>query len=152
MNQDELLKSIKNDEVKNYLQEEIGFWSENDASEMSKSWLKFCSGCKNTVKVLEYDIPDLVCPKNLNMALTDIKVFSKGPDDKVYNANKELREKVARGNSILYINDSESNKTEYDCIIFALRKFTGGMGDEDEDQPESNQVWLNYFLQPIENA
>ena len=27
-----------------------------------------------------------------------------------------------------------------------------GMGDEDEDQPESNQVWLNYFLEPFENA
>ena len=27
-----------------------------------------------------------------------------------------------------------------------------GMGDEDEDQPESNLVWLNYFLKPIENA
>ena len=26
------------------------------------------------------------------------------------------------------------------------------MGDEDEDQPESNLVWLNYFLKPIENA
>ena len=54
------------------------------------------------------------------------QVSSKGPDDKVYNANKELREKVARGNSVLYINDLELNKTEYDNIIFALRKFTGG--------------------------
>ena len=55
------------------------------------------------------------------------QVFSKGPDDKVYNANKDLREKVARGNSVLYINDLESNTIEQDCIIFALRKFTGGM-------------------------
>ena len=54
------------------------------------------------------------------------QVFSKGPDDKVYNANKDLREKVARGNSVLYINDLESKTIEQDCIIFALRKFTGG--------------------------
>ena len=26
------------------------------------------------------------------------------------------------------------------------------MGDEDEDQPESNQVWLKYFLQPLQNS
>ena len=26
------------------------------------------------------------------------------------------------------------------------------MGDEDEDQPENNQIWLNYFLQPINQA
>ena len=55
------------------------------------------------------------------------QVFSKGPDDKVYNANKDLREKVARGNSVLYINDLESKTIEQDCIIFALRKFTGGI-------------------------
>ena len=74
LNQDDLLKSIKNEDVKNYLQQEIGFWSENDVSEVSKSWLNFCNGCKNTVKVQEYDIPDMVCPKNMKMALTDIKV------------------------------------------------------------------------------
>ena len=26
------------------------------------------------------------------------------------------------------------------------------MGDEDEDQPESNRTWLNYFLKPVENT
>ena len=34
-------------------------------------------------------------------------------------------------------------------MVFALRKFTGGMGDEDEDQPDSNKTWLNYFLKPL---
>ena len=26
-------------------------------------------------------------------------------------------------------------------VVFALRKFTGGMGDEDESQPEDETVW-----------
>jgi len=152
MNQDELLKSVEIEEVKTYVKEEVGFWSEADTNEIAKSWLKFCNIHKNLVKVMEYDVPEWICPKNMKLALSDIKVFSKGPDDKVYNGNKDLREKVARGNSVLYINDLESKTIEQDCIIFALRKFTGGMGDEDEDQPESNLVWLNYFLKPIENA
>ena len=37
-------------------------------------------------------------------------------------------------------------------MIFALRKFTGGMGDEDEDQPENNKVWTDYFLKPLEST
>ena len=68
------------------------------------------------------------------------QVFSKGPDDKVYNANKDLREKVARGNSVLYINDLESKTIEQDCIIFALRKFTGGT-----HTPPKN-VWAGLFF------
>lgn len=30
------------------------------------------------------------------------------------------------------------------------RKFTGGMGDEDEEQPENDLVWKKYFLKPVE--
>ena len=41
------------------------------------------------------------------------------------------------------------NFTEY---FFVYIHFTGGLGDEDEDQPESNKTWLNYFIQPIDTA
>ena len=44
------------------------------------------------------------------------------------------------------------SKPVYDNVIFALRKFTGGMGDEDEDQPDSNKTWMNYFLKPLESS
>ena len=40
----------------------------------------------------------------------------------------------------------------YDCAIFALRKFTGGMGDEDDCQPQNNNSWMNFFLQTPEKA
>ena len=71
------------------------------------------------------------------------------PDDKLYNTHEVLRHKVARGNTILYVHDTEKNLLSYHCVVFALRKFTGGMGDEDEDQPDSNKTWLNYFLKPL---
>ena len=29
----------------------------------------------------------------------------------------------------------------HENVVFALKKFTGGMGDEDEDQPDSNKTW-----------
>ena len=72
-----------------------------------------------------------------------------------------MREKVARGNTILYMNDTSAtsagaghkgSSVTHDNVIFALRKFTGGMGDEDEDQPDSGKTWMNYFLKPLESS
>ena len=62
------------------------------------------------------------------------------------------REKVARGNSVLFLRDLESNSSSHDGVIFALKKFTGGMGDEDETQPDDNFVWMKYFLKPLASA
>merc|ERR1719495_1209799 len=50
----------------------------------------------------------------------------------------------------MVINDG--GKVHHDGVVFALRKFTGGMGDEDEDQPENNLVWKQYFLRPYEEV
>merc|ERR1712115_268328 len=44
------------------------------------------------------------------------------------------------------------NSTSLDMVIFALRKFSGGMGDEDEAQPEDGQVWQRYFLRPMDQV
>ena len=36
----------------------------------------------------------------------------------------------------------------YDLIVYALRKFTGGLGDEDEIDRSEND-WQKYFLKDI---
>ena len=82
--------------------------------------------------------------------------------EKFLTTFQELREKVARGNTILYMNDTSAtagasgskgtSSVTHDNVIFALRKFTGGMGDEDEDQPDSGKTWMNYFLKPLESS
>ena len=59
---------------------------------------------------------------------------------------------MARGNTILCVRDQETGAETYECMIFALRKFTGGMGDEDEQQPEDNKVWTDYFLKPLDST
>ena len=119
---------------------------------MSK-WLSWCGQRKNSVKLVEADIPAGIMPDKINASLIDIKVGGKrGPDDALYNKSQELREKVARGNTVLYSRDAAEpgSSAVHDNVIFALRKFTGGMGDEDEDQPDSNKTWMNYFLKPVE--
>jgi hypothetical protein len=52
----------------------------------------------------------------------------------------------------LYLHDTSANTLQYDCVIFALRKFTGGVGDEDENQPQNDLSWKDYFHQPPETA
>lgn len=46
-----------------------------------------------------------------------------------------------------------SNETvQQDIVIYANRKFTGNIGDEDDLQPESNDQWKKYFLKDQEEA
>ena len=57
--------------------------------------------------------------------------------------------KIARGNTILEY--EENGSTKYKLLIYALRKFTGGLGDEDEFDRKTGQ-WRKYFLKDIKNT
>ena len=44
-----------------------------------------------------------------------------------------------------------------DCNILLItfefdHTASGGMGDEDETQPDDNLVWMKYFLKPVDSA
>lgn len=84
--------------------------------------------------------------KYLDAALFDIKIKSKGPDDRIYDRNEDFRSKIARGNSILEYQDNGTSV--YKLVIYALRKFTGGLGDEDEFDRKTGE-WQKYFLKDI---
>ena len=43
---------------------------------------------------------------------------------------------------------TNNKATEYDLVIYGLRKFTGGMGDEDEIERNSS-TWKRYFLKDL---
>ena len=45
------------------------------------------------------------------------------------------------------LNFKISDSEEYhDVVLYATKKFTGGIGDEDEVQPENNDTWKEYSL------
>jgi len=126
---------------------------ENQSGSDVGDWLNWCRKNKR-VKVVDFKVPDGILPVGYSGTLHDVKVESRGPDDKVYNSNPEIREKIARGNCVLsYTNCNASNDEQtMDMVTFALRKFTGGMGDEDETQPENAHVWQRYFIKPMEEV
>lgn len=44
------------------------------------------------------------------------------------------------------------NKDIQDIVIYANRKFTGDIGDEDKTQPENDGQWQKYFLKDMEET
>ena len=71
------------------------------------SWLSWCENSKNvTCKTVE--IPREILK---DCQIIDIKVSAKGPDDKIYNSNPQIREKVARGNTIVKL--KKNGETQY---------------------------------------
>ncbi|XP_021968652.1 uncharacterized protein LOC110863611 [Folsomia candida] len=122
-----------------------------EESEFSKRWLGWCRSNKN-VKCTETPVSDGILPKGYKGILIDVKVHgNKGPDDKLYATSADLRNKVARGNCVLELQKQGSNEIWYMFLVFALKKFSGGMGDEDES-PGYQNLWQNYFLQTTEHA
>eukprot|EP00092_Neocalanus_flemingeri_P011904 GFUD01012836.1.p1 GENE.GFUD01012836.1~~GFUD01012836.1.p1 ORF type:complete len:710 (+),score=159.73 GFUD01012836.1:83-2212(+) len=131
----------------------------NEDSKLSEEntleWLQWCQR-NSKVKIVASDVPHGILPLGYSVKLHDGRVLGGsggyGPDDKIYNNDEEIRDRVARGNTVLEIHQATSGKTSHDMAVFALKKFTGGMGDEDEDQPENDLVWQRYFLKPIEEV
>ena len=113
------------------------------SSQETLSWLDWCRD-RRDVKVTPWEVPGGILPQGCAVTIHDVKVGgdkgTHGPDDKIYNNNPDIRDKVARGNTVLEIHDTVAKTVSHDMAIFALRKFTGGLGDEDEDQPENDLV------------
>ncbi|GFR81552.1 actin-binding protein IPP-like, partial [Elysia marginata] len=123
-----------------------------DSEEMRKadSWLDWAKRLQY-LKVVETDIPDFILPKKHSGQLIDVKVFSRrGPDDGIYDTYKNVRDKVARGNCFLCITRGPEQGTR--CILHALKKFTGGLGDDDDKDKGDNHTWKKYFTKPLESA
>ncbi|RUS68993.1 hypothetical protein EGW08_023245 [Elysia chlorotica] len=124
----------------------------DDSKEKHKaeSWLDWAQRLPY-LKVVETDIPDVILPRKWSGQLIDVKVFSRrGPDDGIYDTYKNVRDKVARGNCFLRITRGPEQGTR--CILHALKKFTGGLGDDDDRDKGDNHTWKKYFTKPLESA
>eukprot|EP01147_Barroeca_monosierra_P009118 gene9118-1419_t len=109
-------------------------------------------------------ISNNIWPKNCtNMALTDIRVSSGGPDDHIFLHNKEMlysyHQSSIAENSYKAKSVAPVTVRGEKCLVpvlQGLRKFTGGLGDDDDvpmnSDVEINQPWKAYFTKPIEFA
>ncbi|KAL6068000.1 RNA-directed RNA polymerase [Balamuthia mandrillaris] len=76
-------------------------------------------------------------------------------EDEVYASSERIRQKVARGNCLLSfkLRSSPSSPPLLCFPLRGLKKFTGGMGDDD-DCPDGGdeEVWRKFFTKPPEQA
>ncbi|XP_041375702.1 uncharacterized protein LOC121388446 [Gigantopelta aegis] len=116
----------------------------------AEKWLEWAVGVKE-LKVIHQAVPVGILPNGYQGTLIDVKVFSKrGPDDGIYDNNEEIRAKVARGNTFLHIDNGPYHGTT--CILYAMKKFTGGLGDDDDKEKGDNHTWKKYFTKPIKST
>ncbi|KAL4235361.1 hypothetical protein ACF0H5_006997 [Mactra antiquata] len=127
--------NISSDEIKN--------------QELSERFLHWARQEKN-LKVISADIPARILPNDYEGRVHDVKVFvTRGPDDSVYDNNQLIRDRVARGNSFLEL----TNKAPCTfCVLQAMKKFTGGLGDDDDRESGDDMIWQRYFTKPIEDT
>lgn len=115
------------------------------------NWLEWARS-KKELKIVTVDVPGGIMPKGTTGLLHDVKVFTRhGPDDALYDCQQDLREKVARGNCFLEVCKRDSDSTVM-CVIYALKKFTGGLGDDDDRTSGSDFIWQRYFMQSFDTA
>ncbi|XP_068207249.1 uncharacterized protein [Palaemon carinicauda] len=119
-------------------------------SQLTAKMLENFSASQKLVKMHRECVPLGVLPFHYTATLHDMKVDARGPDDEIYNKNPEIRKMIARGTTTMELQGKES--TCHDVVIYANKKFTGGVGDEDENQPHNDDVWREYCLEPPENA
>ena len=71
---DKLIEAIDVLEVKEFVKSEHDFWTTQSETKIAKDWLSWCKKQQNTVKVVEFDIPEFVRPSKTNICLYDVKV------------------------------------------------------------------------------
>lgn len=103
------------------------------------------------VRIVTQSLPDGILPKQYTGNLYDIRVGGHGPDDAIYNNNVDIRQNIPRGTTIMSIVEN-NNEEILDVVLYANRKFTGAIGDEDEAQPETNEIWRSYCLENPDEA
>ncbi|XP_043223393.1 uncharacterized protein LOC122382292 isoform X3 [Amphibalanus amphitrite] len=123
--------------------------SSKDENQIVRKWLDWCKSNSSVLRCVEGSVPQSILS---GAQLIDVKVGTAGrhrkPDDTIYNRSAEIRRQVARGNCVLRLPDGRLL-----CLTHALKKFTGGMGDEDDDlSGGDDSTWRRYFLRSPEAA
>ncbi|XP_076449825.1 uncharacterized protein LOC143286118 [Babylonia areolata] len=119
-------------------------------NKQAEGWLEWAQHTKH-LKIVSFPVPAGILPKECPSGeLLDIKVFSRGPDDAIYDKHQLIRQRVARGNCFLHIDKGEQRGSR--LALYGLKKFTGGLGDDDDRDRGDNHTWQRYFTKPLESA
>ncbi|XP_047471215.1 uncharacterized protein LOC125026669 [Penaeus chinensis] len=122
--------------------------SSGDASknlyEKAQEWSE-----EKKIKIMAEEIPSDILPEGHSGTLSDLRVHSHAADDEIYYNNPDIQKMIPRGVCMLEL---QGETSFFDMVLYANKKFTGGVGDEDESQPESNEAWKKYCISSPDSA
>lgn len=64
----------------------------------------------------------------LEAELIDVRISCRGPDDKLYDRDEQYRQRLPRGCTLIEWRLKNETQLRIDFALFALRKFSGGLG------------------------
>jgi len=105
------------------------------------------------LKSIARAVPNGILPSNYSGTLYDIRVQAPRhqQDDSVYEENPQIRELIPRGLCIFKLINPSGESTYYRAVT-GMKKFTGGLFDEDDSDVTNDLVWKNFFIKPIEET
>jgi hypothetical protein len=134
-------------EIINYLKENIQIkrtdhWQEllnervaNSHRELARStpavnnYLQWIRSRNKNIKASSKSIPSSILgPKIIEGEIIDVRVSCRGPDDKLYDKDEQLRQRLPRGCTLIQCQLKDEAQPRLDFGLFALRKFSGGLG------------------------
>jgi hypothetical protein len=134
-------------EIINYLKENIQIkrtdhWQEllnervaNSHRELARStpavnnYMQWIRSRNKNIKASSKSIPSSILgPKITEGEIIDVRVSCRGPDDKLYDKDEQLRQRLPRGCTLIQCQLKDEAQPRLDFGLFALRKFSGGLG------------------------
>jgi hypothetical protein len=134
-------------EIINYLKENIQIkrtdhWQEllnervaNSHRELARStpavnnYMQWIRSRNKNIKASSKSIPSSILgPKIIEGEIIDVRVSCRGPDDKLYDKDEQLRQRLPRGCTLIQCQLKDEAQPRLDFGLFALRKFSGGLG------------------------
>jgi len=105
------------------------------------------------LKSIARAVPNGILPLKYSGTLYDIRVQAPRhqSDDSVYEENPQIRALIPRGLCIFKL-INPSGETTYYRAVTGMKKFTGGLFDEDDSDVTNDQMWKNFFIKPIEET
>ena len=95
----------------------------------AENYMKWIRARGKNVKAAPKTIPSSILGPKINESdIIDVRVSCRGPDDKLYDKDEELRRRLPRGCTLIQCQLKDEAKPRLDFVLFALRKFSGGLG------------------------
>ena len=101
------------------------------ATPMVNNYMQWIRSRNKNIKGSSKSIPSSILgPKITEGEIIDVRVTCRGPDDKLYDKDEQLRKRLPRGCTLIQCQLKDEGQPRLDFGLFALRKFSGGLGYE----------------------